>query len=91
MGKTTIHTPVIDGASEVITYDTDKGVAKIKALTGYCKDVNLLAKLTDTGKGYIVKFKNYSSVSQDNYVCIDYAQADELYKLLGVVLGNNKV
>lgn len=90
MGKTTIQTAVIDGTSEVITYDTDKGVAKIKALTGYCIDVNLLAKLTDTGNGYIVKFKNYSSVSQDNYICIDYTQANELYKLLGVVLGHNK-
>lgn len=91
MGKTTIQTQVIDGASEVITYNTDKGVAKIKALTGYCKDVNLLAKLKDTGNGYIIKFKNYSFLEQDNYICIDYAEAEYLYKLLGVVLGHNKV
>ena len=43
---------------------------------------SVLAKMTNTGNGYIFKFPAHSSVYQDNYVCIDYAEAEYIYKLL---------
>lgn len=42
-----------------------------------------LAKVTNTGNGYIAKFKSFSSVQQDNYVCLDYSEAHVLWLALG--------
>ena len=82
MGKLTVFTDQdIDGVSEKITYDSDKGIAKIGASGGYYSDIKTLAKLKDTGNGYVIKFKE-----QDNYICIGYEQADYLKKLLNIVI-----
>jgi len=41
-----------------------------------------IAKMTDTGNGYIFKFPAHSCIYQDNYVVIDYEDAEYIYKLL---------
>lgn len=90
MGKLTVLTdPDITGISEKITYDSDKGIAKISAASGYHSDIKTLAKLKDTGNGYIIKFKSYSPVEQDSYICIGYGHADYLKKLLNIVIKEN--
>ena len=50
-----------------------------KNLKGFKETV---AKLKDTGNGVIIKFPACSSVTQDNYVCLDYAEAMYAAKLL---------
>lgn len=87
MGKLTVLTEPDDvGCVSKITYDSDKGIAKISAVSGYCTDVKTLAKLKDTGNGYIIKFKSYSSVEQDNYVCLSYSEAAYLKQLFNVII-----
>ena len=57
---------------------------------GYSTDENEVETvLTDTQNGYICKFPSYNSVSQDYYVCLDYAQAEYLYLVLREALGKN--
>ena len=57
---------------------------------GYSTDENEVeAILTDTQNGYICKFPSFNSVSQDYYVCLDYAQAEYLYLVLKEALGKN--
>ena len=57
---------------------------------GYATDENEVeAILTDTQNGYICKFTAFNSVSQDYYVCLDYAQAEYLYLVLKEALGKN--
>jgi hypothetical protein len=41
-----------------------------------------IAKMKDTGNGVIIKFPSYSCISQDNYVCLNYAEAEYMYLLL---------
>jgi hypothetical protein len=41
-----------------------------------------LATLHNTGNGFIAKFYAFSSMEQPFYVCLDYAQADYLRRLL---------
>jgi hypothetical protein len=41
-----------------------------------------LATLHNTGNGFIAKFYSFSSMEQPFYVCLDYAQADYLRRLL---------
>ena len=62
-----------------------KDTVKIKAEHhGWSENVRgeTLCKLKSTGNGYIAKFPSYSSVYQDYYVCLDYAQASYLLKAL---------
>jgi hypothetical protein len=54
----------------------------LKANAGYTKDVDVLCSIEDTGNGYIANFPSYSSCEQENYICMDYAEADYLRKLL---------
>ena len=57
---------------------------------GYTTDENEVeAILTDTQNGYICKFPSFNSVSQDYYVCLDYAQAEYLYLVLKETVGKN--
>lgn len=35
-------------------------------------------EVTDTGNGFIAKFPSHNSITQDYYVCLDYAQAQRL-------------
>ena len=61
-------------------------VHKLIALEGYGEGVSTLAKLTDTGNGYIFKFPTYTSTDQTNYICMDYAEADYIRTLLNKVM-----
>jgi len=61
-------------------------VHKLMAGSGYNSGVCLLAKLTDTGNGYIFKFPTYNSINQVNYICMDYAEADYIRQLLNKVM-----
>jgi len=61
----------------------------VSAHKGYTTNVENLCELKDTGNGYIAYFPTYSSVTQDNYICMDYAEADYLLKAL-TFLRNNK-
>ena len=66
---------------------------RIKAKgAGFAEDVQgkTLCKMKDTGNGFITKFPSFSSVMQDYYVCLDYAQAADLYKALRKVRGKLK-
>jgi hypothetical protein len=54
----------------------------VAANHGYSCAVENLCELKDTGNGYIAYFPSYSSVNQDNYICIDYSEADYLLKAL---------
>lgn len=63
--------------------------SKVKVLSGEGYSIpklSTLASLKDTGNGFIVKFPSHSSVRQDNYVCLDYAEADYLYKALTPIM-----
>ena len=57
---------------------------KIIASSGYYGHITgkSLATMKDTGNGYIIKFKSFSSVKQDNYLCMDYSESEYLYSLL---------
>lgn len=61
-------------------------VVKIRAEDsyGWRQDIvgETLCKVTDTGNGYIAKFPAFNSTEQDNYVCLDYAEADYLLQAL---------
>lgn len=78
-----------DGSGEYIL-DSDDDSYVLKASHGYDKKVDDLCELTDTGNGYIAYFRSYSSTRQDNYICIDYAEADYLRKLLSYIHRKNK-
>jgi hypothetical protein len=54
----------------------------VAAHKGYSNHVKNLCELKDTGNGYIAYFHTYNCVDQDNYICMDYAEADYLFKAL---------
>lgn len=49
---------------------------------GYAIKGKVRCQLKDTGNGFIAHFKSYTSTSQDNYVCMDYDQAQALVMAL---------
>ncbi len=59
---------------------TNKG--RISAGFGYSQGVDILADIDNTGNGYIFKFPSYSSMEQDNYVCLDYSEAEYIYQFM---------
>ena len=61
--------------------ETKSGL-KLKAVKGYNKGVDTLCKMKNTGNGFIFKFPTYSCVQQENYTCLDYAEAEYIWKLL---------
>jgi len=63
-------------------YENDKDNVKLIAGAGYSAHVDTLCKLTNTGNGFIAHFPSHSTSYQDNYICIDYSEADYLRKLL---------
>ena len=83
--KNTSYT--IDGLTMNIRKDGNK--TKLKFGNGYSYPGETAAILTDTGNGYICKFKSQSITTQDYYVCLDYSQASDLYLLLKTVLGDD--
>ena len=74
----------VDGATMHIKQKGNK--TKLKFGNGYSYPGETAATLTDTGNGYICKFKSQSITTQDYYVCLDYSQASDLYLLLKTVL-----
>lgn len=74
------QTNIEEECSERIVDDGD--VIHLFAELGYNSNVNLLCKLEDTGNGFIAYFPSYTSVEQDNYICMDYAEAEYIRKLL---------
>lgn len=77
----------VDGATMYIKQKGNK--TKLKFGNGYSYPLETAAILTDTGNGYICKFKSQSITTQDYYVCLDYSQASDLYLLLKTVLGGD--
>ena len=75
---------IVDGATMHIKQKGNK--TKLKFGNGYSYPGETAATLTDTGNGYICKFKSQSITTQDYYVCLDYSQASDLYLLLKTVL-----
>jgi hypothetical protein len=69
-----------EGSIEVLTTDGQKG--KIVGEYGYTEENLVLAKVKNTGNGYIFKFPSCSPTHQTNYICMDYAEADYIRKLL---------
>jgi hypothetical protein len=57
-------------------------VLKLKSGAGYIESDRNLAKLTDTGNGYVFKSYSWTSCKQHNYICMDYSEAHYLLKLL---------
>lgn len=55
-------------------------VATVVAGDGYREHIrdNAICEVTNTGNGFIVKFPSHNSVTQDYYVCLDYAQAYDM-------------
>ena len=47
-------------------------------IDGYNTNGSIACELTDSGNGYIARFPGRSSIEQDSYVCMDYAQARAL-------------
>ena len=79
-----------DGTVERII-DNDSGDSYVlKAGGGYTPGVDTLCEITDTGNGYIAYFPSYSSTMQDNYICMDYSEADYLRKLLAYIYKKEK-
>lgn len=70
-----------EGTEEYVTDDSEDTLC-LMAGKGYCSNVGLLSSVKDTENGYIFYFPSYSSANQENYVCIDYAEAEYMRKLL---------
>ena len=65
-----------------ITYNAETKKGKLRAYQGYPPGEDVLCKFKDTGNGYIFKFPSHSSIHQDNYICMDYSEAEYLVKVL---------
>ena len=63
-------------------YDIEVKGDKIVLSDWVYEDKERTSKLTNTGNGVIVKFYSYSSMSQDNYVCMNYDEICQMYALL---------
>ncbi len=68
---------------EANTFESDSYL--LEAVSGYANDGEVLCHITDTGNGFIAHFPSYSSCHQENYICMDYAEADYLLKLLSFI------
>jgi len=68
---------------EANTFESDSYL--LEAVSGYAAGVGVLCRITDTGNGFIAHFPSYSSCHQENYICMDYAEADYLRKLLSFI------
>lgn len=73
-----------DGCSEIVE-QLDDNLYCLSPVKGYCDHVDILCTVNDTGNGYIAHFFSHASHTQDNYICMDYAEADYLLKLLSFI------
>jgi hypothetical protein len=72
---------------ETNTFESDSYL--LEAVSGYSPGVEVLCRITDTGNGFIANFPSYSNCSQENYICMDYAEAEYLRKLLSFIHKEN--
>ena len=70
-----------EGLTEFVT-SGDDDTTVLMAGKGYNSHIGVLSSVKDTGNGYIFFFPSYSSAEQENYVCVDYAEADYILKRL---------
>ena len=68
---------------ETNTFESDSYI--LEAVNGYSNGVGVLCHITDTGNGFIAHFPSYSSCNQENYICMNYAEAEYLRKLLSFI------
>ena len=78
-----------EGTTEYVTEEGDD-YHFLRAGKGYASDVDILSTVRDTENGYIFFFPAYNSTSQDNYVCLDYAEAEYIWKLLSYIRKGQK-
>ena len=57
-------------------------VVTVRAAGGYLKHVEKLLIMTNTGNGFISKFPACSIAEQDNFVCLDYSEAEYIWQAL---------
>ncbi len=76
-----------DGTSCFIEKHDD--VVFLRAGKGYNEHVDLVCSLRNTGNGYIAFFPSHANHTQDNFICMNYAEADYLQKLLSYVSDND--
>lgn len=53
-------------------------VTVVIRMEGYITPGSVACELTDSGNGFIAKFPGSTSIEQDYYLCMDYAQARAL-------------
>jgi hypothetical protein len=58
----------------------------VTAVNGYNPSIKELLTLTDTGNGLVSLYHSCASYKQDNYICLDYAEAEYLYYAIGEAL-----
>ena len=63
---------------EEVKIKKDGNVVKIIAGADYTQPGNVLCKVKNTGNGYIAKFPSWTCINQDNYICLNYAEAHYL-------------
>ena len=71
-----------EDSSVKLSYNKLTGKGSVLAGFGYSQGVDILADVEITGNGYIFKFPSYSSMEQDNYVCLDYSEAEYIYQFM---------
>lgn len=69
-----------EGLEDFVVRDDNESV--VMAGHGYNIKGEIRCHLKNTGNGYIAHFPSHSSSYQDNYVCIDYDQAQALVMAL---------
>lgn len=69
-----------ENLEDFVVRDGDQSV--VMAGQGYNIKGDIRCHLKNTGNGYIAHFPSHSSSYQDNYVCMDYDQAQALVMAL---------
>lgn len=65
---------------------------RVIAGRGYMPHVRgkALIKVTDTGNGYIAHAPSFTSTQQDQYLCMDYSTAHDLWQALSAIYAKEK-
>ncbi len=77
-----------DGVTFSVVKDVEAAqeISTVRAEAGYNPNVNALLTLTNTGNGFVSVHHSYQSYKQDNYICLDYDEAEYLYYAIGEAL-----
>jgi hypothetical protein len=67
-----------------------EGKVVLKAGAAYTIPGKTLCKIKDTGNGFIAKFPAWNNTDQDNYVCLDYSEAEYLMKGLKLLIDEHE-